>query len=104
MKILCYIGAKGKSRRLEYKNLSHYGDKTLIEHAIENALQSKYIDKIVFDSEDKKILDLVRKLKRKSDKKPHRAFLQIHKRNPGLSKGEISLYEPARVVLSKNME
>ena len=99
MKILCYIGARGGSKRLKNKNMQKYGEKTLIQHAIENALKSRYIDTIIFDSEDHKMLNHVRKIKREADKLHRPPYLEIHRRKDDLSHDHVSLYDPVREIL-----
>jgi len=61
--IICIIAARGGSKRLPRKALQKIGNRTFIEIAIEAALDSKYIDKIVFSSDDKEMLDVANNYK-----------------------------------------
>jgi CMP-N-acetylneuraminic acid synthetase len=55
VKVSMVIPAKGKSLRVENKNLSKINGKTLIERACEKALQCKYINRVYLDTESPKI-------------------------------------------------
>jgi len=90
MKILCVIGARGNSKRLKRKNLQKYNNTTLLEWAIQNALKSKFIDKIVVDSEDNEILKIAMTYP-----------IKAHQREPSLSEDDVSLYTPIKKVLEK---
>jgi len=87
-KILCVIGARGKSVRLKNKNIQKYGNTTLLEWAITNALKSKYIDQVVVDSEDNKILEIAKKYP-----------VKLHQRDNSMSKDDVSLYIPVKHVI-----
>ena len=60
-KILGLVIARANSKRLKNKNLLKYKNKTLIEHAYNNAKKSKFIDDIVLSSESEKIIKLEKK-------------------------------------------
>lgn len=87
MKILCIIGARCGSKRLPRKNLQKYGDTTLLEWGIQNALKSQYIDLIVVDSEDNEILETAKKYP-----------VETHQREPWLSYDSVNLYIPVKRV------
>jgi len=91
MKVLAIVPARGGSKRLFKKNLRKIGSKTLIENTIEQALQSKLIDKIVFSSENKEMLDNANQYVNKID---------IVYRNPKLSEDNIELCDVARDIAS----
>jgi CMP-N,N'-diacetyllegionaminic acid synthase len=55
---LAIVPARGKSKRLPQKNLLDLNGKPLIAYSIEVGLASRYIDKVVVSSDDKKILDI----------------------------------------------
>jgi len=55
MKILCLILARGGSKRIPKKNIKKLGGKPLIAYAIECAKNSKYINRIIVSTDDKKI-------------------------------------------------
>ena len=55
MKILCTICARSGSKNLKNKNFKKLNNKLLIEHTIEQAINSKLYSKIVLSSDDKKI-------------------------------------------------
>lgn len=59
--ILALIPARGGSKGIKYKNIRVVGGKPLIAWTIEEAKKSKYIDRIVVSSEDKKILAVAAK-------------------------------------------
>lgn len=56
MKLLGIIPARGGSKGILKKNLQKIGDKTLLEYAIEVAIDSNIFDKVVVDSDDTEIL------------------------------------------------
>ena len=61
-KILCLIPARGGSKGIKFKNLKKIGKKSLISHAISFAKNLKFLDDIVVSSENKKILNIGKKL------------------------------------------
>ena len=89
IKVLAFIGARGGSKRLPKKNLQKIGKKTLIEVTIEQALQSKLIDKIVFSSEDKVMIE---------NASQYGDRIDIHYRNPELSKDDVDIDEVVKDV------
>lgn len=89
IKVLAFIGARGGSKRLPKKNLQKIGKKTLIEVTIEQALQSKLIDKIVFTSEDKVMIE---------NASQYGDRIGIHYRNPELSKDDVDIDEVVKDV------
>lgn len=54
--IIAFVHAKGTSTRVPSKNLRLLGDKPLFCHAIDNALQSELVTKVVVDSDSDEIL------------------------------------------------
>lgn len=61
MKILGIIPARGKSKRLANKNILPLLGKPIIAYAIEEAKQSKLIDKLVVSTDSEKIAAVARK-------------------------------------------
>ena len=57
-KVLGIIPARGGSVRVPKKNLMKVGNKTLLEHAIIHAKNSKYIDNIICSTDNNKIKNL----------------------------------------------
>lgn len=57
-KILAIIPARGGSKGIIDKNIKELNGKPLIAYAIEAAAQSKYIDKLIVSTEDKKIAEI----------------------------------------------
>ena len=55
MKIIALIAARGDSKGLKNKNLLIIGKKSLIEHTIHHAINSKRFDRIVVSTDDKTI-------------------------------------------------
>jgi len=60
-KVLALIPARGGSKGIPKKNLSVVCGKTLLEHAITVAYQSKYIDKVVVSTDDLEISQVTKK-------------------------------------------
>lgn len=86
-KVLGVIGARGGSKRLIKKNLQKIGTKTLIELTIEQALQSKMLDKIVFSSEDDEMLNNASQYE-----------INIHRRNSKLSEDDVDIDDVVKDV------
>ena len=57
-KVLGIIPARGGSVRVPKKNIMKVGNKTLLEHAIIHAKNSKYIDNIICSTDNNKIKNL----------------------------------------------
>ena len=58
MNIIAFVHAKGTSSRVPSKNLKTLGDKPLFCHAIQHAIDSKLVDKVVIDSDNDEILSI----------------------------------------------
>ncbi|RUP82636.1 pseudaminic acid cytidylyltransferase [Alteromonas sp. KS69] len=52
------IPARGGSKRIPRKNIKNFCGKPMIAHAIENALTSQFIDKVVVSTDDDNIADV----------------------------------------------
>lgn len=61
-RILGVIPARGGSKGVPRKNIREIAGKPLIEWTIEEAKQSKYIDRLILSSEDEEIIDIARSL------------------------------------------
>lgn len=59
--VLAIIPARGGSKGVARKNIKNLCDKPLIAWTIEEALKSKYIDRLVVSTEDKEIAEISRK-------------------------------------------
>ena len=70
LKVLVIIPAKGNSTRLPKKNLQKIANKTLIEHSIDYAKSSKYVDKIFVSSDSNEIEEISKNNKVEFDKRP----------------------------------
>ena len=57
---IAIIPARQGSKRVPGKNKSLFGNKTLIAHAIEQAVDSNVFDRIIVTSDDNEILDIAR--------------------------------------------
>jgi len=68
---LAIIPARGGSKRLPRKNILNLCGKPLISYSIEAGLKSKYIDKVVVNSDDNEILETAQKFGAKTIKRPH---------------------------------
>lgn len=60
-KILAIIPARGGSKGVPKKNIIEIFGKPLIQHSIECALNSKYIDKVIVSTEDIEIAEIAKK-------------------------------------------
>ena len=58
MKVVCIINARGNSKGLPGKNIRMFGDKPLIAHTIESAINSKICDRVVVSTDDEKIAEM----------------------------------------------
>lgn len=85
LKINCIIPAKGKSKRIENKNLYEIGGKSLIYRACEKVLKCKNIDQVYLDTESEEIISSVKPLFAKG--------LRLIKRPASLSTNEIGANE-----------
>ena len=56
--VVCVIPARGGSKGLPGKNIKNFCGKPLIAHTIEQAKQSKYIDRVIVSTEDKEITQI----------------------------------------------
>lgn len=52
------IPARGGSKRIPRKNIKPFCGKPMVAHAIENALASKFVDKVVVSTDDQEIADV----------------------------------------------
>ncbi len=59
---ICFIPARGGSKRLEGKNLALFKGKTLVEHTIEQAKECELFDHIILSSDDDTILSIGKSL------------------------------------------
>ena len=57
-KVIAIIPARGGSKGLPRKNLRLLGNKTLVGHAIDVSLSSKWIDRVILSSDDKEIMSV----------------------------------------------
>ena len=60
-KIIAIIPARGGSKGIPRKNIKLLGGKPLIAYSIEEALQSKHINKVIVSTEDKEIAEVSKK-------------------------------------------
>lgn len=56
--VVCVIPARGGSKGLPGKNVKNFCGKPLIAHTIEQAKQSKYIDRVIVSTEDEEIAQI----------------------------------------------
>jgi len=61
IKIIAVIPARGGSKGVPLKNIARLGNKTLLEHTINHALNSKSIDLIIVSSDNNAILNVAKK-------------------------------------------
>lgn len=61
MKLLAVIPARGGSKRIPHKNIKLFNGKPLIAHTIKQALESKLFDRVVVDTDEKKVADIAKK-------------------------------------------
>lgn len=62
-KIICVIPARGGSKGVPRKNIKELAGKPLIAYTIEQARQSKYIDRTIVSTDDKEIADIAKQCK-----------------------------------------
>lgn len=60
--IIAVVTARLNSKRLKYKNILKYKNKTLIEHTYISTKKSKYIDRIIISTESEKIAKIAKKI------------------------------------------
>jgi len=85
MKINLVIPAKGKSNRIENKNLHEIGGKSLIYHTCKKALECRNVNKVYLDTESPDIIASVKPLFEKN--------LGLIKRHPSLATNDIGANE-----------
>ena len=73
MKVLAVIPARRDSKGIKKKNHRKLNGKTLVEIAIKEAQKSKFINRLIFSSNDK---DLIRKIKKNNFKKIEIPFVR----------------------------
>ena len=61
MKTICFIGARGGSKGVPRKNIRMLGNKPLIAHTIESALDAGIFDHVVVSTEDSEIARVAKK-------------------------------------------
>jgi CMP-N-acetylneuraminic acid synthetase len=71
-KTLCFIPARGGSKRIPRKNLLPLGGKPLLAYSIEVATRADLFEDVVVSSDDKEILDLADSLGVIADPRPER--------------------------------
>lgn len=59
--VLAIIPARGGSKGIPYKNICQFAGKPLIAWTIQEAKKSKYIDRTILSSDDKKIISVAKK-------------------------------------------
>lgn len=61
MKSICFIPARGSSKEIPNKNIRILGNKPLIAHTIESALQSKIFENVIVSTDDIRIAKVAKK-------------------------------------------
>lgn len=82
MKGICFIPARGGSKRVLKKNIRSFNDTTLLDKTIEVVLQANVFDRIVVTSDDDEVLEVAKK---------HEG-ITIHKRLPNLSDDSATVF------------
>ena len=112
-RILAIIPARGKSKGIEKKNTKTLAGKPLIEHTIDAALKSNYIEKVVVSTDDKVVADVLKKynidlIKRPSnlaeDKSPiiDTVFHVLEKIKPNYNPEVVILLQPTSPLRNIN--
>lgn len=57
-KILALIPARARSKSIPHKNIKLIGNKPLIAYTIEEVLKSKYVDRVILSTDNRKIADI----------------------------------------------
>ena len=63
IKIIAAIPARGGSKGIPGKNLKTFAGKPLIQHSIEQALASKYIQRVIVSTDSQEIMERARQCK-----------------------------------------
>jgi CMP-N,N'-diacetyllegionaminic acid synthase len=61
LKSICFIGARGGSKGVPGKNIRKLGNKPLIAHTIETALESEIFDSVVVSTDNVEIAEIAKK-------------------------------------------
>ena len=69
--IICIIPARQNSKGIKNKNIQKINGKELIKFPFELALNSKYINEIIFSSDSKKYINILKQINKKHNKKIH---------------------------------
>ena len=69
-KIIVIIPARGGSKGIPKKNLKAFIGKPLVEHSIDYAKESKFVDQIILSTDDIKIMSIGQKHKITSVERP----------------------------------
>ena len=64
IKSLCFIPARGGSKRIPRKNLLPLGGKSLLRRSIDTAIQAEIFDKIIVSSDDPEVKEEVARIER----------------------------------------
>ena len=70
MKIIAYIGARGGSKGLPGKNIRPLLSKPLIAWTIEAALNAKLVDRVIFSSDDPRIIEIAKQYGAETIRRP----------------------------------
>ncbi len=89
-KTICFIPARGGSKRVKGKNLAAFKGKTLVAHTIEQAIESHIFSDILVSSDNSKILSIAKKYN-----------VEIHNRSNRLSNDKAKIIEVIQEVISK---
>jgi len=107
MKILAIIPARGGSKGIPLKNLVKLNGKPLLYYSINSSLHSKYIDKTIISTDNKKIKNYAKKFNVEIIDRPKKLASNTAKIEPVISHTldylkKISNYVPDVIVLLQN--
>ena len=60
LKVVAVVPARGGSKGIPGKNLKLYAGKPLIQHSIDQALRSRYIQRVIVTTDNKDIAEMAR--------------------------------------------
>ena len=69
--VVCIIPARQNSKGIDNKNIQKIKGKELIKFPFELAIKSKYINEIIFTSDSKKYISILKKINKKKNKRVH---------------------------------
>lgn len=92
MKGICFIPARGGSKRVPRKNIRNFNGTTLLDLTIQAVIGSRSFDRIILSSDDKEIIEKASAYKE----------VTIHQREENLSDDKATVFEVFHKLLTEN--